>query len=74
MAISALRGLVHRLMGDSGLRDRLRQDPEGVFSQYDLTSEEKASVLSVGAKYGFSASSVALHKAASTDWVASPTP
>ena len=72
MAISVLRDLVHRLMADSGLRERLHRDPEGVFSQYDLTPEEKTAVLSVGTKYGFKTPSGAVWAISSQYWWAGP--
>jgi hypothetical protein len=68
MALSALRGLVHRLMSDSSLREKLHRDPEGVFSAYELSPEEKAAVLSVNARYGFDASSGAVLAIRSQSW------
>lgn len=72
MAISVLRDLVHRLMADSGLRERFHRDPAGVFSQYDLTPEEKTAVLSVGTRYGFATPSGAVWDVSSVDWWAGP--
>jgi len=68
MASSSVRDLVQKLRADAGLRERLRRDPEGVFKEYDLTAEEKAAVLSVGARYGFETPSGTAWQAASQNW------
>ena len=46
MATSSVKGLISKMMADAGLRERLAHDSEGVLREYNLTSEEKAAVLS----------------------------
>ncbi len=73
MAMSSVKGLISKLMADAGLRERLAHDSEGVLREYNLTSEEKAAVLSVGSRYGFvTPSGTICAKAAGVDWWATP--
>ena len=74
MAQWDLKELVQKLVARLEFRQRFRHDPEGLFGGYDLTAQERAAVLSVGARYGFSTLSRSLRRIASIDWWAGPSP
>ena len=74
MAQLDLKELVQKLVARPEFRQGFRHDPEGLFAGYALTAQERAAVLSVGARYGFSTLSRSLRRIASYDWFTGPSP
>ena len=66
--MASAKDLVHKLMSDVGLRERLHHEPDGVLKEYTLTPEEKAAILSVGTRYGFETPSGTVWRKASQLW------